>query len=70
MRTGGQLGALFEMEGFINRYHDQFGRINVILTGGDANFFAKRLKTPLFVNQNLVLIGLNKILDYNVGKLD
>ena len=66
LRTGGQLGALLEMEGFIQAYSRQFGLINVILTGGDANYFAKRLKTKIFVNHNLVLIGLNKILAYNV----
>ncbi len=70
MRTGAQLGAILEMEGFIKRYEDRFGRINVILTGGDAKYFAKHLKTQIFVNQNLVLIGLNKILNYNVQLLE
>ena len=70
MRTGAQLGAILEMEGFIKRYEERFGRINVILTGGDANYFAKHLKTQIFVNQHLILIGLNKILNYNVQLLE
>lgn len=70
LRTGGQLGAVMEMKGFIGQYKKQFGRLNVILTGGDADFFANHLKTKIFVNHNLVLIGLNKILNYNVQKLD
>jgi len=70
LQTGGQWGAILEMEGFIQRYSDRFGQINVILTGGDANFFAKNLKTQIFVNNNLVLIGLNKILNYNVQLLE
>ena len=66
LQTGGQLGAIAEASGFIRWYEEKYGQINVILTGGDANFFAKKLKTPIFVNQNLVLTGLNKILNYNV----
>jgi len=66
LRIGGQWGAILEMEGFISQYRARFGKINVILTGGDAEFFAFYLKTKIFVNINLVLIGLNKILKYNV----
>ncbi len=64
--TGGQLGAMLEMEGFIKLYKDKFGPLNVILTGGDANYFANKMKTKIFVNSNLVLVGLNQILNYNV----
>jgi type III pantothenate kinase len=66
LRTGAQHGATLEMEGFIQDYKSRFGHIEVLLTGGDANYFAKTLKTKIFVNPNLVLIGLNKILLYNV----
>ena len=70
LRTGGQLAAVFEMEGFITAYRRQFGAINVILTGGDAKYFAKHLKTKIFVNHNLVLQGLNQILTHNVQYLE
>ena len=66
LQSGGQLGAVMEVEGFIRRYRAEFGKINVLLTGGDADFFANNLKTKIFVNSNLVLCGLNKILTYNV----
>lgn len=66
LQSGGQLGAVMEVEGFIRRYRAEFGKINVLLTGGDADFFANHLKTKIFVNPNLVLYGLNKILTYNV----
>ena len=46
--------------------NQEFGKINVLLTGGDAEFLANHLKTKIFVNPNLVLYGLNKILTYNV----
>ncbi len=69
MRNGGQLGTQLEMEGFIQLFEDQFGQLRVILTGGDADFFAKVLKSKIFVNPDLVLRGLNKILTYNAEQL-
>jgi len=65
LQTGGALGAVMEMGGFIEAYRKKYAPLRVILTGGDAEFFANRLKTKIFVNQNLVLIGLNKILSHN-----
>ncbi len=70
LRTGAQLGATLELEGFIRQYKERFGRLNVILTGGDANYFANKLKSKIFVNSNLVLVGLNQILNYNVQTLE
>ncbi len=70
LQTGAQWGALLEMTGFIGHYRDLFGEIEVLLTGGDANYFANHLKTKIFVNPNLVLIGLNQILNYNVQLLE
>lgn len=70
MRNGAQLGAVMEMDGFIERCQTEMETINVILTGGDADFFAKKLKSEIFVNHHLVLLGLNKILTYNVKRLE
>jgi len=41
----------------------------VVLTGGDVNFFEKRLKNSIFADQNLILKGLNEILDYNLNRI-
>lgn len=65
MQNGAQAGALLEVEGWISYCEREFGVLNVIFTGGDADFFAKHLKRKIFVNQNLVLEGLNEILIYN-----
>ena len=70
IRTGAQHGATMEIEGNIQHYKELFGRLQVLLTGGDAKYFAKKLKTKIFVNPNLVLVGLNKILNYNVQLLE
>ncbi|MDX1940395.1 MAG: type III pantothenate kinase [Saprospiraceae bacterium] len=66
MRNGAQLGTMLEIQGFIDWCGSEWGSINVILTGGDADFLVKNLKSQIFVNLNLVLQGLNKILNYNV----
>jgi type III pantothenate kinase len=58
-------GVLFEMEGAIDQYKLKFGLINVILTGGNHTYFANNLKNTTFAHPNLVLIGLNDILEYN-----
>jgi len=70
IRNGALLGAILEIQAFSDWRRQQFEQLNVILTGGDAVFFAKNWKREIFVHQNLVLIGLNKILDYNVAFLE
>jgi len=58
-------GIAFEIEGFIHAYQNKYGPINVLLTGGNASFFEKRLKEAIFVVPELNLIGLNRIQNYN-----
>jgi len=65
MLAGAQLGAVAEVDGFIERYRQRFNNIKVFLTGGDAEFFASRLKKPIFADQFLILKGLNEILQHN-----
>jgi len=62
LQSGAQWGFLLEIEGFINKYREQYPGLQVILTGGDSEYLSKNLKTKIFVNPNLVLDGLNKIL--------
>ena len=59
-------GAVAEMEGIIQHYRDLYPGIKIILTGGDHNYFDKRLKIKTFAAPNLVLEGLNLILDFNI----
>lgn len=61
-------GSIAEIDGLINDYVIQFPEIICILTGGDTEFLAKRLKNSIFTHQNLVLKGLNDILNYNLEK--
>lgn len=61
-------GSVAEIEGIINEYKILYPNIICVLTGGDSEFLAKRLKNSIFTHQNLVLIGLNDILNYNLEK--
>lgn len=61
-------GILFEMEGMIDQLKKEFPSIHCVLTGGDAPFFERRLKNHIFVKSEITLIGLNRILEYNVEK--
>tara|TARA_Y100000813_G_scaffold164748_1_gene125877 strand:- start:5578 stop:6291 length:714 start_codon:yes stop_codon:yes gene_type:complete len=58
-------GVFVEIDGIIQRYTNQYPDIKVIVTGGNAKFFDKGLKNTIFAKPNLLMEGLNKILDYN-----
>ena len=66
LQNGGLLGAVLEIEGLASRLSDSYPGLITVLTGGDAAILAERLKSKIFVHLNLVLEGLNKILEYNV----
>jgi type III pantothenate kinase len=66
IETGVLNSVIFEIERYIDIVTEQFSPIKIILTGGDAQNLVKFLKKPIFVNTNLVLIGLINILKYNV----
>lgn len=58
-------GIVFEMNGFIQSYEEEHPALKVILTGGNAHYFVDKLKKPIFAEEDLVLIGLNEVLDYH-----
>ena len=61
-------GIVFEMDGYIDMLRAKYSDILVYLTGGHAYYFENRLKNHIFAEPNLVLIGLNRILEYNAQK--
>ncbi|MFW5768279.1 MAG: type III pantothenate kinase [Bacteroidota bacterium] len=68
IRYGVQFGFLSEIEAYIKKLKNQDKRLITILTGGDADFLAENLKNSIFVEPNLVLIGLYRILTNYVEK--
>lgn len=65
LQNGAIYGIHYEIESIIDTIRDKFGFINVILTGGDAQFFVNVINSLIFVRPYLVLDGLNEILLYN-----
>lgn len=66
MRSGAVYGIAAEIDGIVNEYASQYQDFNAILTGGDAAFFAGKLKSKIFADSELLSRGLNLILNYNV----
>jgi type III pantothenate kinase len=61
-------GTLAEVGSMIDSYKALFPDLKVIICGGDASFFESKIKQSIFAVPELVLIGLNRILEYNVSK--
>lgn len=58
-------GIMYEIEGYIASLANKNVNLSVIFTGGDAKYFVKRIKNAIFANCELVICGLNRILEYN-----
>lgn len=67
IQSGVLLGTLSEIEGMIQKLSNNYSNIKTIICGGDAKFFESKIKAPIFVVPELVLIGLNRILHYNAS---
>lgn len=65
--SGIQNGLRYEAEGFIKKLTEQDQQTNILLTGGDLNFFDTYLKSSIFAanvkpEPYLVLKGLNAVI--------
>lgn len=58
-------GMAAETDGIINLYKKRYKHLTVVITGGSLPFFASALENVIFARPNLVLHGLNTILEYN-----
>lgn len=66
--SGVENGIIFELEGYIQKLAELEKDLKIIFTGGDAAFFAEKIKNQVLVDINLTLKGLNRILLFNIGK--
>tara|TARA_Y100001968_G_C19281961_1_gene679697 strand:- start:200 stop:904 length:705 start_codon:yes stop_codon:yes gene_type:complete len=64
--SGVQNGIIAEIDDIITEIKKEKPDLFVLGTGGDIFFFEKALKNPIFADSNLLMKGLNKILQYNV----
>ena len=60
-------GLVYEIDGFIDEYKAKFSNFIIILTGGDSEFLAKRLKNTIFANSNFLLESLNQTFQYKIN---
>ncbi len=65
IHSGIMNGVLYEINGFITKFKENYPNLTVILTGGDAHFLRDSLKNDIFANSNFLLEGLNYILEHN-----
>lgn len=66
MQSGAYYGMIGEIEYGIQQLRNQYPELQVMLSGGNAELLSKQLKSPLFVEKNLLMFGLHLILDLNV----
>ncbi len=59
-------GLAFEIDGFIDAYKEKYSNFIIILTGGDTEFLANRLKNTIFANSNFLLESLNQTFQYKI----
>ena len=59
-------GLCNEIEGFVSEYSVKNEQFTIILTGGDANFLANRLKSVIFADENFLLKSLQQLYTYSL----
>ena len=64
MHSGAAVGLALEIDGFIDQYREAHPNFIIILTGGDSEFLAGRLKNRIFASPNFLLESLNKLHQY------
>lgn len=65
IRAGVMQGIWNELQAYQQIYASQYQDLQTFLTGGDLIYFDKKIKNGIFVAENLVLIGLHRILSEN-----
>ncbi len=68
IHSGIVFGIISEIDGVIELYKKKYKDLTVVLTGGDADFLSKQLKSTIFVFSNFLLEGLNFLLESNSKK--
>lgn len=69
IRAGVVKGIEYEISGYIGTMKHKYPELLVFLTGGDDFSFDTKLKSVIFADRFLVLKGLNRILNFNNGRI-
>lgn len=65
LQSGVLAGISFEIDGYIDFYASKYSNFNVVLTGGDAGYFARHLKNKIFADLKFLFKGLYAISEVN-----
>jgi len=65
LQSGVLAGISFEIGGCIEFYAERYGNFNVVLTGGDAGYFARHLKKKIFADLKFLFKGLYALSEAN-----
>ncbi len=65
LQSGVIAGITYEIGGFIDFYAQKYDNFNVVLTGGDAGYFARQLKNRIFADLNFLFKGLYALSETN-----
>lgn len=65
MLSGVILGMSKEIDGMIDAYQEKYDRLNIILTGGDQDFFLPHLTNDIIPDPYLLYKGLYAICEHN-----
>ncbi len=67
IQNGALHGLIYEIEGLIKRLELRYVNFKTILTGGNADYLSDYIKSDIFVHSDLLMVGLNKILELNAA---
>ena len=65
MRSGVVFGIAAEIDGMTTAFKQEYGDFNAVLTGGDAPFLERHIKSGIFADPQIILKGLYQILKHN-----
>jgi len=65
--SGVIIGIAKEIEGTIEAYEEKYDNFNVLLSGGDAQYFNRFLKKKIFADPDLIFKGLYAISEFNLS---
>ncbi len=65
LQSGALNGVKAEIDGMIRMYEENYPELLVLVGGGDNNYFDSKFKNSIFAASNLVLEGLQAIMDFN-----
>ncbi len=67
IEQGVMRGVEYEVRGHIAKMVEKWSEIDIIFCGGDTKYFDIQIKNTIFAPNELIFVGLNRILEYNAG---